>query len=58
MVRRSLYETIAPGQRAGTLGCRRGLAFGDLAEDVQRGNAIGFGVGGEVEDIVDKGFDQ
>jgi|GEM_PF-2842650 len=38
------------------LGRRCCLAFGDLAEDVQRGDAVGFGVRGEVEDLADKGF--
>ncbi len=34
------------------LGGSGGLAFGDLAEDIQCGDAIGFGVGGKVEDVV------
>jgi hypothetical protein len=52
IVRSSLYEKDAWGQRAGMLGGSGGLAFGDLAEDIQCGDAIGFGVGGKVEDVV------
>lgn len=34
-----------------------GLAFGRLFEDAQDGDTIGLGLGGKVEDVVDKEFD-
>ncbi len=42
---------------AGRLYGFSGLACGRLSKDVQGGDAIGLGIGGKVEDVVDKGFD-
>lgn len=56
----SLSERSRGGQRGSNResgGCGT-VAFRDLTEDVQCRDPVGFGIGGEIEDVVDEGFDR